>query len=164
MKTIVLISCVSRKLPHKAKASIFRKNIGRAILSRDHDPFLEQWEFDLTASEAKRRYAPSLDFIKQRQVENQVSEYIRKNLCCVVFQVENKEKRFEWESKIISRVSLCTECGPSPTWLGNYSPKDKIRRSGLWSVNELYKTPITDSDLTVLKMMCCSKLGKLDAP
>ena len=26
--------------------SIFRKNIGRALLSRDHDPFLEQWELD----------------------------------------------------------------------------------------------------------------------
>src|ERR1700722_18438948 len=28
--------------------SIFRKNVGRAILNRDHDPFLLFWEFDLT--------------------------------------------------------------------------------------------------------------------
>lgn len=34
--------------------SIFRKNIGRALLNRDHDPFLEYWELDLTSHESKQ--------------------------------------------------------------------------------------------------------------
>ena len=127
--------------------SIFRKNIGRAILSRDHDPFHVQWELDLTTSEAKRKYSPSLDFSKQKQVEKQVSEYIQKYLCFVVFRVDDKNKRLDWESKIISTVSLCTDCRPSPTWLGNFSPKEKIIHSGLWIVNELYKTPLSESEL-----------------
>jgi hypothetical protein len=33
--------------------SIFRKNIGRAFLNRDGDPFLEQWELDLTSRDSK---------------------------------------------------------------------------------------------------------------
>lgn len=33
--------------------SIFRKNIDRAILARDKDPFLKQWELDLTTRTAK---------------------------------------------------------------------------------------------------------------
>ena len=32
----------------KKDRSIFRKNIGRAILTQDNDPFIEQWEWDLT--------------------------------------------------------------------------------------------------------------------
>lgn len=33
--------------------SIFRKNIGRALLNRDHDPFLPIWELDRTSRLAR---------------------------------------------------------------------------------------------------------------
>jgi hypothetical protein len=49
--------------------SIFRKNIGRALLNRDKEPFLDQWELDLTTSEAKRKYGPVLDRDRQSAVE-----------------------------------------------------------------------------------------------
>lgn len=127
--------------------SIFRKNIGRAILSRNHDPFLGQWELDLTTSEAKRKYLPSLDLARQKQVEKQVSEYVQQHLRFVAFRVDEKKKRLDWESKIISTVSWCTECKPSVAWLGNFSPKEKIKQGGLWIVNELYKTPLSDNEL-----------------
>lgn len=130
--------------------SIFRKNIGRAILNRDHDPFLEQWELDLTASEAKQRYLPIMDLASLKQVERQVSDYIQRHLRFVAFRVDDKQKRLDWESRIISTVSWCAECGPSPTWLGSYSPKEKIRKSGLWIVNELYKTPLSENELNDL--------------
>lgn len=50
------------------------------------------------------------------------------------------------ESKIISTVSRCMECIPSKNWLGLYSPKEKIKNSGLWLVNELYKEPLNKRD------------------
>jgi hypothetical protein len=37
--------------------------------------------------------------------------------------------------------------------LGNFSPKEKIRGSGLWLVNELWKTPLNEWDMTELKNM-----------
>lgn len=134
--------------------SIFRKNIGRAILAKNDDPFLIQWEWDLTTRANKDKYLPLLDQDKQRDIEKQVSEYIQESFSFVVFEVDTKELRLDLESKIISTVSRCDECKPSENWLGLSSPKDKIRESGLWLVNELYKTPLGDDELTILKGLC----------
>jgi hypothetical protein len=131
--------------------SIFRKNIGRAILNRDRDAFLEQWEIKLTTTEAKKKYAGMIDQRKLQEMEKRVTDYIQRNFRFVVFSVEEKEKRILWESKIISTVSRCKECRPSENWLGLHSPKEKIRESGLWLVNELYKQPLDESDYEVLK-------------
>jgi len=136
--------------------SIFRKNIGRAILSRDKDPYLESWELDLTTRQAKAKYDKVVDVQQQKKVERKVTEYIQRNFSFSVFQVNDKGRRLAWESKIISTVSLCDECAPSPKWLGIYSPKSKISKSGLWNVNELYKKPLTESDYKLLRDTICS--------
>ncbi len=131
--------------------SIFRKNIGRALLQKASDPFLEQWEWDLTTREAKERLLPLLDIEKQRSIEQAVSEYIQQNLSFMAFRVDSKEERLEWERKIISTLSWCKECRSSLNWLGMHSPKQKIRRSGLWLVNELYKEPLSREELENLE-------------
>jgi hypothetical protein len=131
--------------------SIFRKNIGRALLNRLNDPFLAQWDLDLMTREAKQRYLPAVDLVKQQQVEHSVTEYMRQHFSFAVFQVEQKEDRLFWEARIISTVSLCNECRPSPAWLGNCSPKEKIREGGLWLVNELYKQPLSTEEFTQLE-------------
>ena len=133
--------------------SIFRKNIGRALLNKDKDIFLEQWEIDLTTKNAKNLYSNSADFIKQKETEKRVTKYIQDNFSFVVFQIDSKDKRLEIESKIISTVSLCEECKSSENWLGNTSPKEKIGKSGLWLVNELWKTPLSNEDMIELKQM-----------
>ena len=126
--------------------SIFRKNIGRAILNRDHDPFLTDWEVDLTTKDAKLHYSSLIDSARQKQIEQEVSEYIQANLSFVVIPVDSKDERLTLESKFISTVSHCEECRPSNSWLGQYSPKEKIRESGLWLVNELYKQGLSKSE------------------
>jgi hypothetical protein len=50
-------------------------------------------------------------------------------------------------------VSLCDQCGPSVDWFGRFSPKEKIRASGLWLVNELGKVPLRTDDLSRLATM-----------
>jgi hypothetical protein len=45
---------------HKDR-SIFRKNIGRAILNKNHDPFLKDWQIDLTSRSARQQYAELID-------------------------------------------------------------------------------------------------------
>jgi hypothetical protein len=121
--------------------SIFRKNIGRALLTRNDDPFIEFWELDLTTRKAKEKYSSFIDFTYQKDVESQVTEYIQSKFSFCAFKVNNKEERLEVESKIISTVSWCEACKPTKDWLGKYSPKEKIAESGLWLVNELYKIP-----------------------
>jgi len=49
--------------------SIFRKNIGRALLSKVNNSFLEQWEWDLTTRANKEKYIPLLNTQKQAEVE-----------------------------------------------------------------------------------------------
>lgn len=131
--------------------SIFRKNIGRSLLNKSHDPFLTQWEWDLTTKKAKNTYGKLLDYDKLKQVEQQVTQYMRRNFRFVVFQIDSKDKRLELEAKLISTVSLCKDCSPSSNWLGLCSPKEKVRESGLWLVNELYKEPLSNKDWEELK-------------
>jgi len=125
--------------------SIFRKNIGRALLNRDEDSFLE------TTRKGKELRTEKMDFEKQKEVEKNVTQCIQNNFSFVVFEVDEKDKRLGLESKIISTVSLCGECKPSKNWFGLSSPKKKIRESGLWLVNELYKEPLSDKDFNELK-------------
>jgi hypothetical protein len=126
--------------------SIFRKNIGRALLNRDHDPFLPFWELDLTTLTMKEKHG-GIDFDRQRTIERNVSRYIQEYFSFIVVRVDGKEERLRLESKLISTVSLCDACSPSLQWLGLSSPKKKIRDSGLWVVNELYKEPLFIQDL-----------------
>jgi hypothetical protein len=126
--------------------SIFRKNIGRALLNRNHDPFLPIWEFDLTARTMKEKHG-GIDLDRQRTVERTVSQYIQEHFSFVVVRFDEKGERLRLESKMISTISLCDACPPSSQWLGLSSSKKKIRDSGLWLVNELYKEPLSIQDL-----------------
>lgn len=131
--------------------SIFRKNVGRALLNKNHDSFLNEWNWDLTTKKAKKEYSHLVDFDYQQKIERQVTEYIQANLFFVVFSIDDKETRLKMEARIISTVSNCANCKPSSNWLGLYSPKPKIRESGLWLVNELYKLSLTRDEIFHLK-------------
>lgn len=123
--------------------SVFRKNIGRAILNRSHDPFLADWNIDRTTYAAKRSPDDHADCVKQQSVERQVTDCIRASMRFAVFRVDDRNRRLFWESRMISTISLCEKCDPSPEWLGRFSPKNKICESGLWQVNELFKEPFS---------------------
>jgi hypothetical protein len=120
-------------------------------LNRDNDPFLVQWEKDLTSRKSRVSNLPDIDLEKQKEVEKKVTRYIQESFSFVVFPLDLKESRLELESKMISTVSLCDECVPSKNWLGRFSPREKIKESGLWLVNELYKTPMSSKDIWDLR-------------
>ena len=127
--------------------SIFRKNIGRALLNRAADRFLAEWEIDRTSRAARAQLRPQSDVMKQRSVETDVTAYIRRTFHFAIFRADDKSDRLRLEFKIISTVAACDECGPSALWLGLKSPKKKICISGLWLVNQLRGEPLTPFDL-----------------
>lgn len=127
--------------------SIFRKNIGRALLNKAKDPYLAVWEMDMTTRDMREKHGHSINHDKQEKTEKIISDYMRKNFFFGVIRMDDKDERLTLESKIISTVSSCKECRPSEKWLGLHSPKEKIRKSGLWLVNELYKEPLSKADL-----------------
>lgn len=137
--------------------SIFRKNIGRAFLNKykNSSSTPKQWEIDLTTKKNRELHADFIDSENQTKVEKKVTEYIQDNFSFVVFQVDDKNKRLEIEKKLISTVSLCDECKSSKNWLGLFSPKEKIRESGLWNVQHIFKENLllSDEDMAELKQM-----------
>ena len=127
--------------PNKDR-SIFRKHIGRCILAKRNDPFLQQWEIDLTTRVNREKYGEKIDFVKLEKMEQEVSMYIVNNLSFAVIAVDDKQKRLATESTIISTVATCSECSPSKHWLGLHHPNQKIRNSGLWNVQGLPNSAI----------------------
>lgn len=129
--------------------SIFRKNIGRAILNKARDEYLPIWDIDFTAREQKDKYSSLIKKEYQECIENQVTRYIQDNFSFCVIEVLNKDERLSLESKLIASISQCSACGSSKGWLGNYSPKEAIKARGLWQVNNLNKEPLTMEELDV---------------
>jgi hypothetical protein len=133
--------------------SIFRKNIGRCILSRQNNPYLKLWELDTTSKADKEKNLKLLDLEFESELEEQISHYIQNNLSFCTFEIHTKKERLFWESKIVSTIAKSKESIPSETWLGNYSPKKKIRESGLWQVNELYKSDLSKAEFKELQQI-----------
>lgn len=126
--------------------SIFRKNIGRTLLNMRKDSYLGGWELDLTSRKNKDNNYKFIDQVYQNNIEKEVTEIIQKQFSFAVLEEADKTNRLFFESRIVSEVSKCTKCIASSNWIGNYSTKVKIRESGLWQVNELYKEGFTQDE------------------
>ncbi|QQK08654.1 hypothetical protein [Miniphocaeibacter halophilus] len=131
--------------------SIFRKNIGRALLNKDNNDYLEVWDKKLVKKVDREKYGHLVDKNYQEKIEKKVTEYMRANFSFVVFEVDKKEDRLLYESRLISEVSNCKECRATENWLGRFSPKKKVVESGMWLVNELYKDNFTDEEFQEFK-------------
>lgn len=126
--------------------SIFRKNIGRALLNMRKDSYIGGWELDLTTRKNKDKYFNLVDQAYQSKIENEVTKIIQKKFSFAVLEESDKNNRLLLKSRIVSEVSKCAECKASPNWIGNYSTKEKIGVSGLWQENELYKKGFTQDE------------------
>lgn len=130
--------------------SVFRKNIGRALLCRAGDPFIQQWNWDLTSRKNKRRYEALLDVDKLRQVEAEVTAVIRRQFSFAVLPMDHGETAYGLKNRLIATVAQCSTCRPSAGWLGLHSPKRKIRDTGLWQEYHLAGDRLTYVDLALI--------------
>lgn len=117
--------------------SIFRKNIGRALLNKKNDRYLGVWDIDFTKSEVKKKYGELLNKVYQESIEKEVSKYIIDNFTFSVIEVLDKRERLNTEKSIINIVSACEECNASDNWLGRFSTIEKIKSSGLWQTQHI---------------------------
>lgn len=106
--------------------SVFRKHIRTALAERD-------------------------GIAVDKVTEQQISDYIRKNITFVVIEVNDNEKRKELEKALITAVAQCPECNASDKWLGKYCAAPKIRNGKLWNVEHLNsKTPLTSEHFQLI--------------
>ena len=119
--------------------SILRKNIGRALLNKSNDSYLDIWNTDLTSKKARIKYKSFVKREYEESIEKKVSNYIRDNFTFSIIEVREKDKRLSLEKKLIGIVSSCNDCYPSNNWLGKFSPVDRIKFSGLWQSQHVKK-------------------------
>ncbi|GAB6155999.1 hypothetical protein JCM17380_47510 [Desulfosporosinus burensis] len=128
--------------------SIFRKNVGKALLSKSNDPYLDLWTLDMSN---KKNTATTIDKAKEAEIENAVSDYLHNNISFVCFPINNKEARLRIEEALISLLNCSDNFHPDDNWLGKYSPVDRISRSGLWLTQGLDAEPLTIEELGFIK-------------
>ena len=132
--------------------SIFRKHVGRALLTRKSDPFIVAWDIDLTTRAMRDAYGDTIDAVRKAEVEDEVSAFLADEATFVVFPVSVREVRLDIEKYILATINACRECGPSSEWLGNDHPNAKVRKSGLWNIQGLNGAPF-DKDKIERRLM-----------
>ncbi|AMC11913.1 hypothetical protein Lupro_11835 [Lutibacter profundi] len=131
--------------------SIFRKNIGRCLLKKSNNQYIDKWELDTTSRIDKEKNLKKLNLDFEKELEKEISEIIQKKISFCVIELNDKRKRLDFVKKMISTFGKSNELIPSENWLGNFSPKEKIFRSGLWQVNNLKGNGFSDNEYKELK-------------
>ena len=131
--------------PAPKERSIFRKNIGRALLAKEKDDYLKVWEIDYTTKANREKFGNLRDIGKEKELEKRISNILRERFSFRYIIVSGEKDRMGStgiESELIGTASLCGKCRPSRDWLGLYSPKQEIRNSGMWLVQHLGSAPL----------------------
>lgn len=123
--------------------SILRKYIGGCILNKLDDSYVNIWCKNTTNLKVKNDLEGLINIEYERKIEEEVTKYIIENLSFSVIEEDNKNKRICIKNELISEISRCEECNQSTNWLGNYAANNKVKNSGLWNDNGLYKERTT---------------------
>ena len=120
-----------RTLGGNKNTSVFRRHLGGALLRRDDpsDQRLPEW-----TKQGGETF---------REVEVQVSRYLRDKTRFVCFRVDRSDERLGLESGLIALLAQRPFGVPSSSWLGRYATSADIRESGLWNTNHVRDIPLT---------------------
>ena len=120
--------------------SILRKMIGRAILSRDSNPYLSVWNLDFTTRKTRDLHGSNRDFDLEAKVEREVSDVIQRTFSFRYVEIADENVRMGRTAltrKLIATVVSCESCQPTHDWLGLHSPIERIREFGFWQVHHV---------------------------
>jgi hypothetical protein len=129
--------------------SIFRKNIGRALLSTENDYYGQIWEIDFTLKDNRLRKNLLRNMQKEKEIETKINKILRETFSFRFISFEGQATRIGKEgieSKLIGTVSRCQICKPSQDWLGRSSPKPEINNGKLWLSNYLASSGLSRQD------------------
>ncbi len=134
--------------PTPKDRSIFRKNLGRALLNRAGDPYLAVWDLDFTSRKHRDQLGHLRDVPKEQEIETEVTGLLREAFAFRFLAVDSQVERMGTsglEATLIGTLSHCSECRPSEKWLGKHSPKPQIVGSGLWLVQHLNAASMSEA-------------------
>ncbi|MCS7135622.1 MAG: hypothetical protein NZ931_00780 [Aigarchaeota archaeon] len=139
--------------PKPSDRSIFRKNIGRALLNIERDNYLKIWEIDFTVRKNQELWGDKRDVEKEKKIEEAITKILRERFSFRFIILDPYVERMGskgLESSLIGTLAHCKLCKPSPNWLGKYSPVQKIREGKLWLVQHLKSNPINEKDKEII--------------
>lgn len=143
--------------------SIFRKNLGLAIMSRDNDPYLAVWERDFTTRAVRESIRDRRISQTEIRVETEVTQLLRTRFSFRFIAVEQERDRLGGEGlekALIGTLAQCSACRGSDGWLGHHSPKECIRQSGLWLSQHLKDEPLSPAQEARLTEVASETLSR----
>jgi len=155
--------------PALHERSIFRKHIGSALLNQHNDDYLQIWEkIDFTPKKNREKFGHLRNIRKEKEIESEITRILRENFSFRFILLSSQRERMGskgLESSLIGTIAHCQLCKPSNNWLGNYSPKARIRGSGLWQVQHLNADGINETDKeAILNAMIRTKAAYSSIP
>lgn len=132
--------------PKASDRSIFRKHIGRAMLNRICDPYLEVWEIDFTEKNNRMEKKHLRDIDKEHSLEKRITEWIRNDIGFKFILVDDKTTRCSLEGHCISTIAYCKRCHLSSTWLGSDCTNRVVSEAGIWNDRHVSGPGIDTSD------------------
>lgn len=143
-----LIARIRNHYRGKKESSIFRKNIGLCLLKQRGDvEYMKIWNAQTSVIEIRNKLSHLIDIQKEIALENEISDYLANNFYFVAFEVPTQERRLKIEQGLISALAYASNNKQSSKWLGNYSEKTNLLRSGMWLVKEMDKDSLNIDDL-----------------
>jgi hypothetical protein len=141
-------------------SSVFRRLVGGAILRKNNpgdsclspEPGKGHWE---------KQKLHSCE--KCKPIKNEINKLLENNFYFRCLEVVDLNLRNSLEKKLVATISLCPLCSkPSKNWLGKYAYPEKVKKSGLWNSDYVFKTSyiINDNDLKDLKELTANTLKK----
>ena len=145
--------------------SIFRKNIGRAMLNKEQKiELLKYWNIKMSKPENKKYFNNELQ-LECRSLENKITNYLCANMEFVVFNLEKAEDRLRYEEAIIATLHKSKDFKASENWLGNYVPtnikNNHVVDSRMWISQGINAKELTDAEFQRLMTLCSDGIDSL---
>lgn len=139
----------------KQRNSVFRKHIGRCLLNKKHDSYLENWDLPFKKKEDIEKYKSKVNLSYELQYEKLITSYIRNNFSFVVIpNIQSASQRLNLEASLIGTIAQESISSASENWLGKYHPDDKINQGKLWNIQHLSSNNlITKDDIELIEKL-----------
>jgi hypothetical protein len=138
-------------LSSKQRNSIFRKHIGRCILTKNNDNYLDAWNKPFKKIKDKERFSNIVNLEYEQRYETLISNHIQKNLSFTLIpKIYEKKVRDRIEEGLISMLNQSTLKTSSSNWLGNMHPDKRIRNAKLWNIEYLNDNPLSKEEFEEL--------------
>lgn len=125
-------------LTSEQRKSIFRKHIGRCLLTIENDDYIENWNKPFKKKTDKVKNKDFVDLEYEKTYENLITTYVCENLSFTLIpRIYDSKKRDRIEEGLIASLAQSTKRTSLDTWLGNNHPDKRIRNSKIWNIEYL---------------------------